>query len=396
MTDFKKGIIYGFLICALSYLVINISVTGYRRYVSGDIKYEDKARAIYSIMKDKYTGEIDEDKMYDGIFTGMVYSTADRYSRYITAEEYESFKQETQGNYCGIGAVTVVDIENDTVSIEGVYEGSPAEKAGLQAGDIIKRVDDFEVSYDTYYETIDRIRGKENTKFNITVYRPSADKTFTAELTRANIEAKTVAHSIINDDIGYLRITGFEEITAEQFKNNISKLKDADIKALIIDLRNNPGGLLTTVTEMADEFMSEGVITYTEDKQGKKNYIYAKEGKWDIPVAILVNGNSASASELFTGALKDCGAAKVVGTNTYGKGVVQTTFPFYDGSALKLTTAKYYTPKGVCIDGVGIAPDYVAEANEDYRLPIITNDNAGYDLELDRQLNKAVQVISNK
>lgn len=393
MNDFRKGIFYGISIAIIAFLAINILSVCYRRFITKDLYYEEKAEAIYKTMEERYTGDIDIEKMYDGIYTGMVYGVADKYSRYISAEDYELFKQQTEGNYCGIGAITSADQDTDSVAIEAVYDNSPAQKAGIKDGDIIKKVEDFNVNYSTYYDAIDMIRGEENTKFKMTLYRPSENETYTTEITRANVDTPTVAHNIINNDIGYLRITGFEEVTKEQFKENEEALKAKNIKALIIDLRNNPGGLLTTVSEIADEFMSEGVITYTEDKNGKREYVYAKDGRWDIPVVILVNENSASASELLTGALKDEGIAKVVGVNTYGKGVVQTTYPFNDGSALKITTSKYYTPKGVCIDGVGIAPDVEVIADKEFKLSLITNDIAEYDINNDVQLAKAVELI---
>ncbi len=392
MNEFRKGMFYGVSLTFAVVLVINILSVGYRRYITKDLIYEEKAKAIYATMEKNYTGDIDKEALYDGVYTGMVYGVADKYSRYISAEDYESFKMQTEGNYCGIGMLVSGDAESQSIYVEGVYDNSPAQEAGIQQGDILKKVEDFEINFTTYEDALNMIRGEENTKFMLTYYRPSEDKTYTAEITRKQVDTPTVAHSIINENIGYMRITGFEEVTKEQFKESEDALKAENIEYLIIDLRNNPGGLLTTVSEIADEFMPEGVITYTEDKNGEKEYIYAKEGSWDIPIVILVNGNSASASELLTGALKDTGIAKVVGTNTYGKGVVQSTYPFKDGSALKITTAKYYTPNGVCIDGIGIAPDVVVEADDEFKLSILTNNYAGYDLNNDVQLAQAVEM----
>lgn len=392
-SDFKKGVIYGILVSVFAVLVVNIGYSLYSRFVTKDLLYEAKAKTIYSLMDDKFTGDIDKKKMYEGIYTGMVYGIGDKYSTYISEEEYENFKMHTEGNYYGIGAITIYDSESGNIYVDAVYENSPAEKAGLQSGDVLKKVEDFEITYETYSDAIERIRGEKGTKFNLTYYRPSENKTYTTEITRDEVYTPTVSHTVLDNGIGYLRISGFEGVTVDQFKTNANALKAANIKSLIIDLRNNPGGLLTTVSEIADEFLDEGIITYTEDKKGNKEYVRSKEGKWDIPVAILVNGNSASASELLTGALKDEGIAKVVGTNTYGKGVVQTTFPFKDGSALKITTSKYYTPKGVCIDGVGIAPDYEVEAEDGFSLGIIRNNNAICDTENDVQLKKAIEIL---
>lgn len=393
MNDFRKGIMYGAVGCAAFFLVLNISLLCYKTFATGGFSNDSKMKAIYQTMEKYYMGDMDEDKIYEGIYAGMVYGVADNYTRYISAEDYDTYKQQTNGNYCGIGAVTTYNAEKDWVEIEGVYKNSPAENAGIQSGDVLKQVENTAVTYDTYSDAIEMIRGEENTDVNVTIFRPDTAETLNKTLTRSKVDTQTVAHSIINNDIGYLRITAFEEVTKDQFKENVKDLKNQNIKSLIIDLRNNPGGLLTTVTDVVDEFLPKEVITYTEDKNGKKDYVYATDGEWDISVVILVNGNSASASELMTGALKDYGVAKVVGKTTYGKGVVQTTFPFKDGSALKLTTAKYYTPNGVCIDGVGIEPDYVVEANEDYRIPFITDNEASYDLNLDPQLKKAVEIL---
>lgn len=393
MNEFKKGMFYGICLCMIAYFALNIGIVSYRRFISKDMLYEDKAKAIYNTLEDKYTGDIDKEKMYEGIYTGMVYNVTDKYSRYINAEEYKTFLQQTQGNYCGMGAITLADADTDSVIIEGVYDNSPAHKAGIQENDIIKKVEDFSVNYSTYADAIEMIRGEKGTAFKLTLYRPSTNETYETTVTRDEIDTITVAHNIINDEIGYLRISGFEEVTKEQFRNSIEELKKSNLKHLIIDLRNNPGGLLTTVAELVDEFLPEGVITYTEDKKGNKEYLYAKEGQWKIPVTILVNENSASASELFTGALKDNDIATIVGTNTYGKGVVQTTYPFYDGSALKITTAKYYTPKGICIDGVGIAPDINVEADKEFKMQLMTGDIAGYNLDNDIQLKTAVENI---
>lgn len=393
MNEFKKGVAYGIALSISVCCIIKTAPILYRQF-TGEISPEYKAKAIYDTMEKYYTGDIDKDKMYEGIYAGMVYSVADQYSGYITAEGYESFLTNTNGNYCGIGILTGFEAENDSMVVLAVFDDSPAKELDIQIGDIIKKVEDLSVTQSNYSDAISMIKGEEGTKVNVTFYRPSTNTTKTLELTRKNIDYPTVGTNIINDNIGYMRITNFDVVTVDQFKEAVENLKNQNISSLIIDLRNNPGGLLNTATNLIDTFLSEGVITYTENKNGEKNYIYATEGGWDIPMAILVNDQSASASELFTGALKDSGLAKIVGTKTYGKGVVQTTFPFKDGSALKLTTAKYYTPSGVCIDGVGIEPDIVVEADSDFTLPVITGDNCDYDLGKDKQLSAAVEALS--
>lgn len=204
----------------------------------------------------------------------------------------------------------------------------------------------------------------------------------------------TVGGTVINNSIGYIKIEGFESVTYDQYKAVYDNLRKQNIKSLIIDLRNNPGGLLDIVTKVADDIIPEGVITYTEDKNGEKEYINSTKGELDIPLVVLVNENSASASELLTAAIKDTNKGTIVGKNTYGKGVVQTTFPFKDGSAVKLTTAKYYTPKGVCIDGVGVAPDVVVDNSEGFVLNSLNSDKAECDTSNDAQLKKAIEILS--
>jgi carboxyl-terminal processing protease len=199
-----------------------------------------------------------------------------------------------------------------------------------------------------------------------------------------------------DENIGYIIISGFEGVTSEQFEQAYNSLTEQGMQALVIDLRDNPGGLLTSVSDIADMLIPKGVITYTEDKKGKKDYVYSKDGEIEVPLAVLVNGNSASASELLSAAVQDTGKGVIVGTNTYGKGVVQTTFNLSDGSAVKVTTAKYYTPNGICIDGVGIKPDIEVELNPDYVLPTVIGKTASYDTQLDNQLAEGIKAVEDK
>ena len=241
-----------------------------------------------------------------------------------------------------------------------------------------------------------KIRGKENTQVNLTIYSPTTRETKDVKVTRKSISVPTVAHTVLKGDIGYIKISGFEEVTYEQYANAYNDLKKQGIKSLIIDLRDNPGGLVDSVAKVADDIIPKGIITYTEDKKGKKEYIYSKDGELDIPLVVLVNGGSASASELLSGAIQDTGKGTIVGENTYGKGVVQTTYSMNDGSAVKITTAKYYTPKGVCIDGIGIKPDVVVKSDKDYEPVIITSDKISCDEKNDKQLAKGIEILKNK
>lgn len=393
--DFLRGLIYGIAFTIIFALLINTGNILFRQFVLKETNYETKAKAIYKLMKDEYVGEIDKDNMFEGIYTGMLYSTTDKYSRYISKKEYESFKISTNGNYVGIGVVCSIN-ENNHMYIKAVYKDSGAYEAGLKNNDEILKIDGTAVDYENYSDAIDLIRGKENTNIKLTVYSPDTNKTREVNVTRKSISVPTVAHTVLQNDIGYIKISGFEGVTYDQYAAAYKDLKDKNIKYLIIDLRDNPGGLVDSVSKIADDIIPKGVITYTEDKKGKKEYIYSKEGELDIPLAVLVNGGSASASELLSGAIQDTNKGTIIGENTYGKGVVQTTYSMNDGSAVKITTAKYYTPKGVCIDGIGIKPDIEVKGNDNFEVPIITSENIECNEQNDMQLAKAVEVLKNK
>ena len=393
--DFLKGLIYGVIFTLIVSLVLNTGCILFRRFVTKEINYETKAKSIYKLMKNQYVGDIDKDKMFEGIYMGMLYDTTDKYSRYISKKEFESYKISTTGNYVGIGAVCSVH-EDNTMYIKAIYKGSGADEAGLKEGDEILKIDNTSVGYENYSEAIELIRGKENTQVNLIIYSPTTRETKDVKVTRKSISVPTVAHTVLKGDIGYIKISGFEEVTYEQYANAYNDLKKQGIKSLIIDLRDNPGGLVDSVAKVADDIIPKGIITYTEDKKEKKEYIYSKDGELDIPLVVLVNGGSASASELLSGAIQDTGKGTIVGENTYGKGVVQTTYSMNDGSAVKITTAKYYTPKGVCIDGIGIKPDVVVKSDKDYEPVIITSDKISCDEKNDKQLAKGIEILKNK
>ena len=271
------------------------------------------------------------------------------------------------------------------------YQNSTAAKAGLETGDKILKVGEMTVSYDNFSEAIEKIRGEKGSDVVLTIKR--GDNVFDITVTRDDVDVPTVGGTVLDNNIGYIKIEGFESVTYDQYKKVYDNLRKQNIKSLVIDLRNNPGGLLDIVSKIADDIIPEGVITYTEDKKGNKEYIKSAKGEIDIPVAVLVNENSASAAELLTAAIKDTGKGTVVGKNTYGKGVVQTTFPFKDGSAVKLTTSKYYTPKGVCIDGVGVAPDVEVDNPTDYEYTTLSSDSVECDTINDLQLKKAIEIL---
>ncbi len=390
-NEFKKGFLYGMLTLAALAMALNAIYTGYRAYIKKDLGYEAKAKAIYGIMDKNYVGDIDESKVFEGIYLGMLYDSTDRYSTYISAEDYEDYKIKTTGNYVGIGALMTIDSSDYSIIINTVYEGSPAEKSGIGPGDKLIEVEGTKVNYDNYADAVDMVRGKAGTAVKLKLLRASDNSAYEVEVTREDIDQPTVASALIDGNIGYIKLSGFESVTYDQYMAEYKKLKDKGMTSLIIDLRDNPGGLLETVAKIADAIIPEGTITYTEDKNGKREYLKSDKNEIDIPLAVLVNENSASASELLTAAVKDTGKGIIIGKNTYGKGVVQTTFPLTDGSAVKLTTARYYTPKGVCIDGKGVAPDIEVDASQDYELPVVTGTEAQYNIDYDTQLNKAVE-----
>lgn len=391
---FCKGTAFGVLLTVLVILTVRSGSILYRYLAKGEINYNTKAKLIYNTLEKNYVGDIDKKDLYDGIYAGMVYNTTDKYSYYIPASEYEEYKQNNEGEYVGIGIVVSPD-ENLNMKVSYVIEDSPAEEAGIMPGDIIKKVDDVEVTSETYNDAVDMVKGVEGTDVRLTIYRSGESSDIVKTVTRAKVNTPTVAAKMLEDKIGYIRISQFDGVTYDQFKSALDKLKEEDMERLIVDVRGNPGGLLTSVSSVLDEFLGDGVITYTENKNGDKKYVYSKGEDMKIPVVVLVNGSSASAAELFSAAVRDRGIAELVGENTYGKGVVQTTFPFVDGSALKITTAKYYTPNGVCIDGVGIKPDYEIEANPDFKMPYLAGTEAEIS-ENDTQLAKAIEVVKNK
>lgn len=391
-SDTRKGIVIGIMIAIMVLLVFNTVSLSYKIFIKKDYNYEAKAKAIYNLMNDQYVGNLENEKIFDGLYTGMVALATDKYSRYISKDDFESYKISTSGNYVGIGCKTSINVDDYSIYIVSLYEDSPASEAGLEPNDKILKVNNMAVNYDNYDQAISNIRGEEGSKVTLTIKR--GEKIFDVDVTRKDVDVPTVGGTIIDNSIGYIKIEGFESVTYDQYKDVYDNLRKQNIKSLIIDLRNNPGGLLDIVTKIADDIVPEGVITYTEDKNGKKEYINSTKGEIDIPLVVLVNENSASASELLTAAIKDTQKGTVVGKNTYGKGVVQTTFPFKDGSAVKLTTAKYYTPKGVCIDGVGVAPDIVVDNTNDFVLESLNSDKASCDTLNDAQLKKAVELLS--
>lgn len=315
-----------------------------------------KGNLLEAYIDEYFLEKIDGEKMADSVYKGIVNGLGDDYAAYYTKKEYQEIQEKSQGVYCGIGAYIATDSETGLVSIQQPMKNSPSEKAGLKAGDIIYAVDGEEMTGKEISQVQAKVKGKENSKVTLTVIRDK--KKLDIEVIRGKIEEDTVSSRMLDNKIGYVQVSSFEEVTPKQFKKAIKKLEAKGEKGLLIDLRENGGGLLDSAVDMLDQMLPKGLVVYSKDKKGSKQEYYAKDDKaFTKPVVILVNGNSASASEVFSGAMQDKKAATLVGTQTFGKGIVQGVYSLGDGTALKMTVAKYYTPKGRNIHKKGLTPD---------------------------------------
>ncbi len=333
-----------------------------------------------------YKEDVDKDAMVDGIFKGMVESLGDPYSEYYSKEELESLYQDSLGVYYGVGAYVSLDTTTGLAKISGIIADSPAEDADLRAEDIIYKVDDVDVTGMTLQETVSLIKGDENTTVKLILIRDG--KEIEKEVTRRRVESPTVKFEMLDDGMAYIQITEFDTVTVDQFTEAMAMARGNDMKGLILDLRSNPGGNLSSVVSIAKQMLPKGLIVYTVDRDGNRDE-YSCDGskELDVPMVVLVNGNSASASEILAGAIKDYGIGTLVGTTTFGKGIVQRPIELSDGSAVKLTISSYYTPNGINIHGIGIEPDVECEFDSERYY----SDEA-----YDNQLEKAKEVLLQK
>lgn len=346
-----------------------------------------KAETIYKLINEEFlfSEDISEEKMRDNIYKGIVNSLGDVYSEYYTPDEYNELMESVQGKYYGIGSYVSIDKEANLVVLSGVFEGSGAMEAGLRDGDFIYAVNDEVVAGWELDDVVAIVKGEEGTTVKLTILR--GNDYFDVDVTRKEVIASTVVHEMKDDSVGYIQIKEFDAVTTEQFNEAYSELQKQGMKALIIDLRSNPGGNLDTILAIARRILPKGLITYIEYRDGSREE-YKCDGKTpiDIPLAVLVNGYSASASELLTGAIKDYGVGTIIGTTTFGKGIVQDFRSFKDGSGIKFTSSSYYTPSGVCIHKTGIEPDITVEfESEPY-----------YNDGIDNQLNYALDFLKGK
>ena len=352
---------------------------------------EDKITEIETLVQKYYLNEIDTEQVENYLYKGMIAGLDDAYAAYYTKEEYQSMMDSTNGSYYGIGVEMSQNMTTGIITITRVFEGSPAEEAGLLPGDVIYKVQDTEVTGEDLTKVVSMVKGAEGTTVPISVAREGERDYLTFDVERRTIEIATVEHRMLDDNIGYISIASFDDVTVNQFLTALEDLENQGETALIIDLRNNGGGLVSSAGSILDRLLPEGLIVYTEDKYGNREELKSDaENYFDKPLAVLVNENSASASEIFAGAIKDYGLGTLVGTQTFGKGIVQKVYPLSDGTAVKLTVSKYYTPKGNNIHGIGIAPDVEVELDEDVANAITIPE------EKDNQLQKAVEILTEK
>ena len=324
---------------------------------------EGKLNAIDSVLESFYFGDVDDETAKDNIYKAYLSSYGDKYTMYYTADEYKALKESTNGKFYGIGAVCQLSGEGGVLLVD-VYDNGAGYQAGLRSGDRVVNVDGRDITDMELSSAVALIKGDKGTSVTLEVIRGTERLTFSA--VRDAVEAKTVSYTLLDNNIGYLSISQFEEVTTKQFKAAVEDLQSQGMKGLVIDIRNNPGGLLDTVVGMLKYMLPDGLIVYTEDKQGnRKEYKGQDNDEFNLPLAVIVNGNSASASEIFAGAIQDYGKGTIIGTQPYGKGIVQTVKPLTDGSAIKFTIAKYFTPKGQDIHGKGVTPDMVVEYDTD-------------------------------
>ena len=388
----RAGIIRGALVTFLVMIVLFVSIAsvcirkGYIHIgVNGDVyiqsdavtdgsgigsEVEAKLNAMDSVMDYFYFEDVDEQKAKDSIYKAYLSSYGDKYTVYYTADEYKRLMESTNGKFYGIGAVCQLSDEGGIILVD-VYETGAGYKAGLRTGDRIVQVDGTDVTDKDLSSAVALVKGEKGTSVTLKVVRDAQTIEYT--VIRDEVEIQTVSYAMTEDYVGYIRIAQFEDVTARQFEAAVEDLKSQSVKGIVVDIRNNPGGLLTSVVSMLKYILPEGLIVYTEDKAGnRREYSGNDNQELDMPLAVLVNGNSASAAEIFAGAIQDYEKGTIIGTQTYGKGIVQTVKPLTDGSAIKLTTAKYFTPKGQDIHGKGVTPDetveYDAASGEDAQL----------------------------
>lgn len=390
-SGFLKGALCGALTALLIVGLVSCGIIADKRQeaqsagqsADNTAEAETKLQYLKALIDEYFIEDIDEEKLTEGIYKGYIDGLEDPYSVYYDEEETREMNETTSGEYQGVGFVVSQDKDTEIITVLQVYEDSPAQEAGIKDGDILYKVDGEELSGLDLTEVVRKIKGEEGTEVELTVLRGDNAEEVTVTAVRRTIEAQTVSHEMKENGVGYIRISEFDSVTYEQYKTALEDLEANGMQSLIVDLRSNPGGNLVTVCDILDLMLPEGTIVYTEDKNGNKKYYKdTKNEQLDMPLCVLVNGNSASAAEILSGAIKDDKAGTLVGETTFGKGIVQGFFEVGDGSYVKLTYSSYYTPAGHNIHKKGIKPDVEVKDNMKTKA--------------DEQLNKAISILQKK
>lgn len=398
----EKGFFKGVITGAIAAVFIGAVVIGIGDAVSGSYKsntvvdkeFEDKVNNLTSYIDTFYldADKVKKEDLQNGMYKGLMNSIDDKYAQYYTPDEYNDFQETNNGQYGGIGAYVSQNSDTGDIVIVNPFDGAPAKEAGIKPGDIIVDIDGTSVVGMELSDAVTLMKGEPDTDVSVKVLRDG--EYIDVNITRKVVDVPTVKHEIIeNGDIGYIYVSGFDKVTSTQFRQALDDIEAKNAKALIVDIRDNGGGMLDVVVDMLDRLLPEGLLVYTETNQGRdEEYYSTNEESYDKPMAVLINGYSASASEVFAGAVQDYKAGTIIGTTSYGKGIVQSIFSLNkdgDGSAIKLTTARYYTPNGRNIHGIGITPDITVEYNDE-----LVEERDG--LYYDNQLLMAISVLKNE
>lgn len=377
----RSGILPGFI---AGVLVTGCAMLAYHLFVRMP---NDKEYLLRKFIEYYYLEDVDESVLDEGVYEGIVAALGDPYSEYFTLEENTAHTQSYGGSYKGIGVLLQQDPETGVVTVVSCYDGSPAKEAGIMDGDILHMVNGELVSEIELTDAVAVIKSAGDEGVNLTLIRDGVSEFIEINVVPNDVIYPSVSHEMLEDEIGYLAISEFKEPTYQQFHEALEDLKAQGMKGLVVDLRNNTGGLLYSVNDILNDILPKGTIVYTVDKHGnRQDYTGDGNNTLTIPMVVMVNEYTASASEIFAGAVRDYDMAKLVGTTTYGKGVVQTTFQLDDGSGIKLTIANYYTPKGTNINGTGLEPDVVVE------LDLTPKEDGSY---VDNQLERGVEVLKD-
>ena len=348
-----------------------------------------KIRQIEKTLDTYYVEDYDKELAEELMYTGLAAGVGDPYTYYLSADSLAEQMEKNSGHFVGIG-VEIYAGDDGYIVVSSVTPGGPGEAAGILAEDKITEVDGESITGKTAADVSALVKGEAGTDATLTIFRESTGEVLEKTVTRQDIQVKTVSWRMMDDNIGYIAITNFRENTYSQFKEALDMLEAEGMEKLVLDLRNNTGGLVKSAHEIGEELLPEGIMVYTMDKDGNREDTLCDDVYNDVPLVVLVNGNSASAAEILAGAIQDTGRGQLIGTTTFGKGLVQRLFTLPDGSGLNVTIQKYYTHNGTSIHGVGITPDYEVELPEEYAQQ--TNIPA----EADTQLQKAVEVLSEK